>query len=54
MCMDENIHSDEVMPSKLQYITPRSRDTADRRRQAIAKRNHLCLVLDGKVQNNNF
>ncbi|VDI54368.1 Hypothetical predicted protein [Mytilus galloprovincialis] len=54
MCMDENIHSDEVMPSKLQYITPRSRDTADRRRQAIAKRNHLCLVLDEESHGNLF
>ena len=49
MSMDEDLYSDEVMPSKLQYVTPRSRDTSDKRKQALSKGHHLCMVLDGKV-----
>jgi hypothetical protein len=36
MSMDEDLYSDEVMPSKLQYVTPRSRDTSDKRKQALS------------------
>ena len=50
MCLDEELYSDEVTPCKLQCITPRARDTADRRRSALSKGNQLCLVLDGKPE----
>ena len=48
MCLDdESDMSDEVMPNKLQFVTPRSRDTVQRRQQATARGHQLAMTLDG-------
>lgn len=50
MCLDDdNDLSDEVMPLKLEFISPRSRDVAQRRVQASANDKMLCMVLDGML-----
>lgn len=50
MCLDDdNDLSDEVMPLKLEFISPRSRDITQRRVQASANDKMLCMVLDGML-----
>lgn len=48
MCLDDDMESDEIKPNKLQLLSPRSRDTEQRRVQAMSRSQHLCMVLDGK------
>ncbi|XP_033763311.1 protein ELYS-like isoform X2 [Pecten maximus] len=51
MCIDEETdYSDEVMPNRLLFITPRSRDVQQRRIQAASKGQQLCMVLDEEAQ----
>lgn len=48
MCLDDEMESDEIKPNKLQFLSPRSRDTEQRRVQAMSRCQHLSMVLDGK------
>ncbi|XP_021372867.1 protein ELYS-like isoform X1 [Mizuhopecten yessoensis] len=51
MCVDdETDYSDEVMPNRLLFITPRSRDVQQRRIQGASKGQQLCMVLDEEAQ----
>ena len=48
MCLDDEMESDEIKPNKLQFLSPRSRDTEQRRVQAMSRCQNLSMVLDGK------
>lgn len=48
MCLDDEIETDEIKPNKLQLLSPRSRDTEQRRVQAMSRSQHLAMVLDGQ------
>ncbi|XP_060062460.1 protein ELYS-like [Ylistrum balloti] len=51
MCVDEEAdYSDEIMPNRLLFVTPRSRDVQQRRVQAVSKGQQLCMVLDEEAQ----
>ncbi|KAK3099666.1 hypothetical protein FSP39_007744 [Pinctada imbricata] len=55
MCLDDDGEiSDEVSPRKLHFISPRTRDVADRRTQSMSRGQQLCMVLDEEAQGNSF
>ncbi|XP_078336668.1 uncharacterized protein LOC111137601 isoform X2 [Crassostrea virginica] len=54
MCLDDEMESDEIKPNKLQFLSPRSRDTEQRRVQAMSRCQHLSMVLDEEAQGNGY
>ncbi|XP_062579828.1 protein ELYS-like isoform X2 [Saccostrea cucullata] len=54
MCLDDDVESDEIKPNKLQVLSPRSRDTEQRRVQAMSRSQNLCMVLDEEAQGNGY
>ncbi|XP_048731593.2 protein ELYS-like [Ostrea edulis] len=54
MCLDDDMESDEIKPNKLQLLSPRSRDTEQRRVQAMSRSQHLCMVLDEEAQESGY
>ena len=50
MCIDDDTEeSDEVRPSGILFLDPRTGDVATKRYNAMTKRKHLCLEIDGSV-----
>ena len=48
MCIDDDVEeSDEVRPNGILFLDPRTGDVATKRYNAMTKRKHLCLELDG-------
>ena len=48
MCIDDDVEeSDEVRPNGILFLDPRTGDVATKRYNALTKRKHLCLELDG-------
>ena len=48
MCIDDDVEeSDEVHPNGILFLDPRTGDVATKRYNAMTKRKHLCLELDG-------
>ena len=51
LCMDDSdFFSDEEFPSKLQFISPRNRDTENQRFHCMSQGLHLCMQLNGEWQ----
>ncbi|XP_041377682.1 protein ELYS-like [Gigantopelta aegis] len=46
MCVDSHAIYDEVYPSTLQFMTPRSRDVGHARQQALSKGNVMAMLLN--------
>ena len=50
MCIDDDTEeSDEVRPSGILFLDPRTGDVGTKRYNAMTKRKHLCLEFDGRT-----
>ncbi len=48
MCIDDDTEdSDEVRPNGILFLDPRTGDVGTKRYNAMTKRKHLCLEIDG-------
>ena len=49
MCLDDDEEeSNELNPSSVVFVDPRSRDVAKQRDAAVSRGKHMCLELGGK------